>query len=389
MKAIGQVQPLFENRYQHVGADGDPDLRLDGVFAGAQELLDPQMLFYPLEKQFDLPALAVQRADHLWLQREVVGLEGQPVASVVSGHDAPQGLRIIFGAVEDREHTGLVAHHGGVDAVHRMGISTLKLRVGLCARDEVGLRVMNLKQAREVEVAPIEQIESSGLDHQVVEYVDLVGLAIGNANEAGYGTTQVQQCMQLDGGLGAAKRSPRVNRETQVDRRRIEGIDGGVQIHPQRFVDIQRSCNRDQVLRVVGINLPRSGRIRIGQRVARDRRAAKAHVVQALGLRAQVDLDVSQRLAVGQLRKRHCQKLIQARKVLDLVFAPMRCDAAAKGGQGQMRHDLRKNQLALMHKGSLRQHARSLQSDRIGSSNRDQTQSPNSARKSLTYKPST
>jgi hypothetical protein len=37
--------------------DGNPNLRFDGILGGAEERLDAQMLFDPLEKQFNLPAI--------------------------------------------------------------------------------------------------------------------------------------------------------------------------------------------------------------------------------------------------------------------------------------------------------------------------------------------
>jgi hypothetical protein len=45
-------------------------------------------------------------------------------------------------------------------------------------------------------------------------------------------------------------------------------------------------------------------------------------VVLVLGSCAQVDLDVAQGIAVGQLGKGHGEELIQTGEVLDLVFAP-------------------------------------------------------------------
>jgi hypothetical protein len=58
----------------------------------------------------------------------------------------------------------------------------------------------------------------------------------------------------------------------------------------------------------------------------------QAHVIQPLGLGAQVDLDIAQGLAVSQLCKSHCQELVHAGEVLDLVVAsvhggPLREDA--------------------------------------------------------------
>ena len=43
-----------------VDGDGNPDLCLDRILGGAEEGLDPQVLFDPFEKQFDLPAATIQ-----------------------------------------------------------------------------------------------------------------------------------------------------------------------------------------------------------------------------------------------------------------------------------------------------------------------------------------
>ena len=51
---------LLDNGNQHIGRHGAPDLRLDGVLAVAQELLDSQVLLDPFEEQFDLPAILVK-----------------------------------------------------------------------------------------------------------------------------------------------------------------------------------------------------------------------------------------------------------------------------------------------------------------------------------------
>ena len=60
MKAIGQMQAFLGNGDQQISADRDPDLRLDRVLVGTIKRLDAQVLLDPFEKQFDLPALAVQ-----------------------------------------------------------------------------------------------------------------------------------------------------------------------------------------------------------------------------------------------------------------------------------------------------------------------------------------
>ena len=71
---------LLDDGDEHIGRDGAPDLRLDGVLAGAQEALDAQVLLDPLEEQFDLPAALVQGSNRQRRQRRVVALEDECLA---------------------------------------------------------------------------------------------------------------------------------------------------------------------------------------------------------------------------------------------------------------------------------------------------------------------
>jgi hypothetical protein len=69
---------------------------------------------------------------------------------------------------------------------------------------------------------------------------------------------------------------------------------------------------------------------------------------------------------------------------LDLVIASVRGHATAKSAQGQERHELRENQLALVHGGPLREDAKDHKSwNRL--SNRDQTEMLKNQGESSTY----
>ena len=138
------------------------------------------------------------------------------------------------------------------------------------------------------------------------------------------------------------------------------GADGYPYLRLDGVLGCANKCLDLQMLRQIGIDLPRSCRVRIGQRVAGYCLAAKAQVIQPSSLGSKVDLDIAKRLSIRQLRKRHGEKLIQTREVLDLVIASVRCDAAPKGSQRQMCHDLREHQRALVHGGSLRKTAKKL-----------------------------
>ena len=217
---------------------------------------------------------------------------------------------------------------------------------------------MNHKQSIEIQVPAIEQVVSARLDVQQVQGVDLVSLAVADVNECGDGAAQVQQGVQFDSRLVRAKRCPRINRQAQVYHRSVEGVDGCIQVDRHWGLGIKRARHGDQVLREVGVDLPRPSCIGIGQGAARNGLAAQPHVIQPLGLGTQIDLDVAQRLAVGQLGEGHGQELVHAGEILDLVIAAVSGHASTKSAQWQEGHELRENKLALVHEGPLRANAK-------------------------------
>ena len=384
MKAVGQVQAFLGNGDQHVSADCNPDLRLDRVLVGAIKRLDAQMLLDPFEKQLDLPALAVKICNQLGFEGEVVGQKSYSLSSVVPYHHASQCGGIVFAGIENCQYAGLIAHDVRVGPVYGVGVAPLEFGIGLGTGDEEGVGLMDHKQSLEIQVATIEQVIGARLDVQQVQGVDLVGLAVADVNECGDTAAQVQQGVQLDSRLVRAKRCPRINRQTQVYRRGIEGVNGCIQVDRHRLFGVQRARHGDQVLREVGVDLPRPGCIGIGQGVARNGLAAQPHVIQPLGLGTQIDLDVAQRLAVGQLSKGHGQELVHAGEILNLVIAAVSGHASTESAQGQKRHELRENKLALVHCGPLRANAKDHKSWNR-SSNRDQTEKLKNQGKSLTY----
>jgi hypothetical protein len=64
---------FFDDSDQDVNGNSDPDLGLDGIFGRTIKGFDPEMLFDPLEKQFDLPATVVKLCDGQRWKDKVVG----------------------------------------------------------------------------------------------------------------------------------------------------------------------------------------------------------------------------------------------------------------------------------------------------------------------------
>lgn len=69
----------FDTGHHQVNADDYPDLYSHGALAGTEECFDTQILFNPLEEQFNLPTAFVNGRDGLCLQLEVVSQKGLPL----------------------------------------------------------------------------------------------------------------------------------------------------------------------------------------------------------------------------------------------------------------------------------------------------------------------
>jgi len=307
------------------------------------------MLLDPFEKQFHLPSLAVEVRNELGLECHVVGQEAESFPFVVFGSDAPDGIGIIFFCNIQRQNSNLIADDIGVLSVHWLRISALKLCIAFGPGHKECLGLMNLVKPCKIQVPAVHQIEGPSLDDELIQDVDFVGLSVCNVNETGYVSMQIQEGVHLHRSLGCAKRSPRINRQAKVYRRRVEGVNSRIQIDSQRVLSIKGSGDSNQVLRKVCVDLPRAICVCIGKSVSRYLSTSKSHVVKPCGLRSQIHFDIAQRLAISQLRKGHGKELVEASKVFDLVMTPVFRNASREGVKGQVVHDLSENEFAVVH----------------------------------------
>lgn len=356
---------------------GDPDLGFDRVLRIAEEGLDMQMLFDPLEEQLDLPTAAIQLGDGARRQVGIVRQKHQRLALGILDADSTQGRRVVLDCVETGQCANLIANDAAVP-LRLPKVEPLKAQVGLGTDDKEAASLVQAMQLLEVDITPIHDVESTCFRHQHVEDIDLVPLAIADVNEAWDVAAQVEQRVHPYRCLGRTEWRPWKYRQTRVGGRGVEVIDRVGQIDTEGLGCIQALSNADQALGEVGVDAT----ARVGQRVS-GHRAAKPHVIELGRLSAQSGFDVAG-LLVGQLRKGHAQVLVEAVELLDLVLAVVSSNAATKGGQRQVRHDLCKNEFACVHKHT----PQSCWKNRKcyeRSSNRDQSQTRNNSFPSTCY----
>src|SRR5258708_32681307 len=211
------------------------------------------MVIDPFEKEFHLPAAAVQFGDGERGQDEIVGQEYQGLGcfGILKADAALRGLEVLV-RVEAREDDTLVADQAGL-AIARTRVAALHLEVRLTAGHEEAAGLVKTMETLEVKEATIHDVNRPGLGQQLIKDVDLVHFAIADVDEGGNVAAQIQQRVQFDVCLGRAERRPWKYRQAQIDRRGVERVDSNLQIDTKGLLCLQMSNDAHQALSESGL----------------------------------------------------------------------------------------------------------------------------------------
>lgn len=178
-------------------------------------------------------------------------------------------------------------------------------------------------------------------------------LAVGDVDEGRDIAAQIQQGVELYRSSGHSEVGPREHGKTQVDSRRIPGIDGVVQFQRKTVVEVELPGSLDQRLSKVGVNAPVANLVRVGKRIAGNS-TAYPHVVQLVLLGTQAGFDIPETFAVGQLCEGHAEVMVESGILLDLEVAIVTIYAAMEDMERKMFHHLGENEFAGVHGSPLR-----------------------------------
>jgi len=158
-------------------------LRLDGILAVAQELLDSQVLLEPFAEQFDLPTILVKFGDGQRRQDKMVGLEFECLAALdLFESNAPQVLGVMFHNVKPVEQDRLIANNSG-RPIDLCRINSASIHIGFGARHEEPARLVQGLKTRETQVAAIHDIERTRFGRHEVQHVELEHLAVADVDK--------------------------------------------------------------------------------------------------------------------------------------------------------------------------------------------------------------
>src|SRR5207248_2945081 len=108
------------------------------------------------------------------------------------------------------------SHSGGL--VHWMRVLAIEQDIRFSAHNEEGRAECEDVEALEIHVAAIHDVERSGFRGNLVENIDVVHFAVGNADKRGDIAVQVQQRVHFYSTLVLPEFGPREQRQAQIDR---------------------------------------------------------------------------------------------------------------------------------------------------------------------------
>ncbi len=341
------MELLFEGRNQHISAHCAPELGFYGVLAGAEKVLDTQVLLDPFEKQFDLPAAFVKIGNGGSWQHRFVGQKDQRFLAGVFESDAPDVLGMVYGRVVALEFDSLIGNHFA-RSVGRIRIDPADVKRGLGPCDKECPGLMQAKQPLKIQIAPIDDLKGSGLEGQHEEYLGDVVLSVGDIDKRSDCAPQIQKDVDFDGRLGGTKQCPGKQTYAQIDGTRIHGEHGVLKIEPELLACVALMSFANQHRNQIDPDLPVPALVGIGNRYASDR-SPKTDTVKFAWVGTKACLDVVKRLVLSQLRKCHYPKVLGCRQRSHSDVAPVAIDNARKACPKNELHDLRKHRFAKAH----------------------------------------
>ena len=105
----------------------------------------------------------------------------------------------------------------------------------LGADNKVRANLFDVVESSEVSICPVKHIEGSRLVWDDIHSIDIMNLRFGNMEDRWYLGLKIKKRMDFDATLGASEVSPLVNAETQVNCRRIKGINLSAEFEYVRY----------------------------------------------------------------------------------------------------------------------------------------------------------
>ena len=282
-----------------------------------------QMLLYPFEEKFHVPSLSIEFCDGESLVSQMVGDETVDISrgKVFIDYHAEFLWVLLLGVLLSKSDD-LIADNTSL-LINRHGLDNLILHIILSScHKECAILVDDIEEPAEVHIPFVYQIDSSHLDTDFIQSVNIVNRCFGQKHEYWEIASQIKLGMQFNATLLLSEFCPRAEFETETDGTAVERIDHVVNVKPEAILRIERAHLFDKDLPQFRIDMPISELIRLSQSIAGNG-IANATVIELMGnsQRVQACLYIAQTIFIGILSQAHDKQLVIAGEVSHPVIA--------------------------------------------------------------------
>src|ERR1022692_2635740 len=145
---------------------------------------------------------------------------------------------------------------------------------------------MEAKQTPEMQIAAVQDVECTWLESDMIQHQHIVHTSMGNVDEGRNTTAQIQQGMHFNGAARLLMGCPWTERKTNINRGRVQRVDGIAKLNTEWIISVERASDADQDLRQIGVHAPVPALVGVCQSRTRHL-AANAKVIEFAGDRMQ------------------------------------------------------------------------------------------------------
>jgi hypothetical protein len=211
----------LEPDQKQVSDQGSPDLDEHSILGSAVKGFDLQVLLDPLEKEFDLPAAAVEFGYLQGRQVQAVGQKDVFLAGLrVPIVDAAQAFRVTGLPLRGTQPDNLV---GQDRAGSRPALDHLIAGVGLEPGHEPDAGLVQAIKPGIIQISPVKDQQIVRLEVQVLDSPAVMGLAVGDQDALGQHPGQ--NGVEFNGPLAGPEFGPGKDAGAEVDGSGIDDFD--------------------------------------------------------------------------------------------------------------------------------------------------------------------
>ena len=271
------LEVVLDDGNEAVGDDSHMYLYADCILGFSPETFDLEVLLDPFEKQLHLPPVFIEQGDVLGTEVEVVRIVDEASMKlwrIIDNSSDKTGiflLILLFG-----EANGLVFEHIICSIENALTIDNLIYRLALLPDDKECSEYVDSIKSGEVKVASVKHVARQWLVCKPVHRVDVVHLGIGDSVENRNLRDDINLSMDSDARLCASELCPSEYRHTEINSRRVDGIESSMQLELLRDAPILG--NRHHVESKLLKDAMVSEHVGLRKHLSVDRLVAKAEV---------------------------------------------------------------------------------------------------------------